>query len=55
MGCSTCKKKKHDNIISEHQEYNDNYRIKFYWVLGVWLVLGIYGIISLIFDIFTLL
>jgi hypothetical protein len=55
MACNSCKKKKPDNIIEEQERYFDEMHTNVNIAIGVWLVLGIYGFISLILDIFSLL
>ena len=55
MACNSCKKKKSDNIIEEQERYFDEMRSNFNIAIGVWVFLGIYGLISLLFDLFSLL
>lgn len=56
MSCNSCKKKKkHDNIISENEDYLTRQSPKLMWSIGIWFVLGLYGVVSLIYDLFSLL
>lgn len=55
MGCNKCKNKKHDSIITEQEEYVDSVRPSIMWAIGIWGVLGLYGLVSLLFDVFSLL
>lgn len=55
MACNKCKKKKSDNLIAENEMYVERLQTKVGVVMIIWGALGIYGFISLILDIFSLL
>ena len=46
MSCSSCKKRKVDNVITQHKEYKEKFGSKVIWFVIIWLLFGLYGFIS---------
>jgi hypothetical protein len=55
MSCNSCKKKRSDNIIEERERYLDEIGPKVNVSIGTIIFLSIYGFISLLLDLFSLL
>lgn len=48
MSCNSCKKRKFDNLITQHEEYQERFGSKVVWFVVIWSLFGLYGFVSLL-------